>query len=58
MIHHFSLLGVDGEAEVVAGRRECVHLLLHFLLIDGIDGTVISKEQITDHSLFDFSDGL
>lgn len=58
LIHHFSLLDTDGEAKVVAGRCECVHFLLHVLLIDGIEGTVIRKEQVTNHSFFDLSDGL
>ena len=31
---------------------------MRLLLIDSSEGTVISKEQITDHGFFDFCDGL
>jgi len=50
--------GADGETEVIAGRGECVHLLLHLLLVVGIEGTVLSREEISDHSLLDFGDSL
>lgn len=51
LVHYFRLLGADGEAEVVAGYRKTVHLRLHFLLIAGADGTVVSKEKVSENSL-------
>ena len=58
LVQNFSLLGVYGKTEVVTGGWEAVHLLLHLVLLIGIEGAVVRKEKITDHGLFDFGDGL
>lgn len=58
LVHYFCLLGADGEAEVVAGCGKTVHRHLHFLLIAGIEGTVVSKEKVPKNSFLHLSNGL
>ena len=56
--HHLSRLGVDGEAEVVAGCGEAVHLHLHLMLITGIEGAVVGEEKVSKNSLLRSGRGL
>ena len=56
--HHLCLFGADGEAKVVAGCRKAVHLGLHFLLVTGIEGAVVSEEKVSENSLLHLRDGL
>ena len=56
--HHLSLLGADGEAEVVAGCGEAVHLHLHLMLITGVEGAVVGEEKVSENSLLHLRDGL
>ena len=51
--HH--LLDIDSESEAVAGSGEFVHLQLHVWLCRG---TVIGEEEVSDHCLLHFGDGL
>ena len=58
LVHYFCLLGADGEAEVVAGCGKTVHLRLYFLLIAGVEATVVSKEKVAKNSFLHRSNSL
>ncbi len=48
--HHLTFCA-DGEAEVAAGFGETVYLGLHFLLLTGIEGAFICKEEVPEYRL-------
>ena len=56
--HHLGLLSADGEAEFVAGCRKAVHLGLHFLLVTGVEGPVVSEEKVSENNLLHLRSGL
>ena len=48
MVHYHSLLGADRKTKVGAGNREQVHGVLHVFRTTGIEGIIISEQEVTE----------
>ena len=57
-VHNFSLFGASGETKFVPDFGEAVHFMLHLLLCEGVEGTVVSKQKVSDNRLFHLCDRL
>ena len=53
LVQYFSLLYADGETEVCAGYGKFVYAALHVSFSAGVEGTVISKQEVPDDVCLD-----
>ena len=58
LVRYHSLLGADRKTKVGAGNGEQVHGVLHVFRTTGIEGTIISEQEITELVKVDLGLGL